>query len=103
MPSDSPPSPARRLPWEVVEVIGGGLLAAATAIGIFSLASGIVYGVGTIQQTAGPFGGPVDIGPSFADIVQRSTSWATPVLALLALGAIGAVLVGGRRLGFACQ
>lgn len=66
------------------------MLASVTAIAIFSLASGIVFGIGTIQQSAGPFGGPIEIGPSLAQIVQRSTGWATPLLALLALGAIGA-------------
>lgn len=90
MSIDSPPSPARQLPWEVIELIGVGLLAAATAIAIFSLVSGIVFGVGIVQQSTGPFGGPIEIGPSLAQIVQRSTSWGTPLLALLALGAIGA-------------
>jgi hypothetical protein len=80
---------SRRLTWEVIEVLSAGLLASATAIAGFSIASGIAFGFGSAGQPGTPFGGSIQIGPGLALIVQRSTLWAAPWVGLIILGAIG--------------
>jgi hypothetical protein len=94
MTRESAPSSGDGLSWEVVEVCAAGLLAAAAAISTLAVASGIVYGLTTDLQVQGapvdePFGNPPEVGPSIAQIVQHSTGWASPVLAIVVLGAIG--------------
>jgi hypothetical protein len=74
--------------WELAEVVGVGFIVAAVTIVLFSLASGIAYGYSTLAQTGSPFSHVTEIGPSLAEIVDRSTYWATPYFMLLLFGAL---------------
>ena len=79
----------KRLPWETAEIVGGGLLGAASTIAVLSVVSGISYAFTNATQPTSPFGNAVQVGPTIAEVTQRSTLWATPVVALLVIGAIG--------------
>jgi hypothetical protein len=85
------PAPSdERLSWEVVEILGAGFLGSAISWALFSTVSGIVYGFSSIAQPSSPFGGSLQPGPSVAEIMERSTVWATPWVGLIVLGALGA-------------
>ena len=85
----APANAVKRLPWEIAEMVGAGLLGAAGTIAVLSIVSGVAYAFTNTTQPTSPFGNAVQVGPTIAEVTQRSTLWATPVMALLVIGAIG--------------
>ena len=79
-----------RLPWELAEIAGVGLLVSAIAFAVFGIVSGIVFAIESQPQISTTFNEelPAVLGPNTAEIVQHSTAWATPFLGLLVLAAV---------------
>ena len=82
----APANAVKRLPWEIAEMVGAGLLGAAGTIAVLSIVSGVAYAFTNTTQPTSPFGNAVQVGPTIAEVTQRSTLWATPVMALLVVG-----------------